>query len=187
MMPRVRFGDVVKEIKISADRLDNQYEYYVAGNHMDTEELRILKRGNFSEPPEPGPAFIRVFKAGQILYGSRCTYLKKIAVADFDGICANTTFVIETKDESIFLQKLLPFLMYSDRFTKFSIDNSKGSTNPYILFSDLAKYEFDLPSIDAQKALSDLFWGMNSVREAYKKLLGAIDDLIKSQFSWQGT
>ena len=136
---RVKLGDVVQEVKVSIDRANNPYKHYVAGDHMDTEELRILRRGKFSEPPEPGPAFIRAFKPGQILYGSRRTYLKKIAVADFEGICANTTFVLETKDESVFMQNLLPFLMYSERFTQFSINNSKGSTNPYILFSDLAK------------------------------------------------
>ena len=181
-MGRVCFGDVVQEIKVSINRANNPYEYYVAGDHMDTEELRILRRGKFSEPPEPGPAFIRAFKPGQILYGSRRTYLKKIAVADFEGICANTTFVLETKDESVFMQSLLPFLMYSERFTKFSISNSKGSTNPYILFSDLAKFEFDLPSLAEQKKLAELLWAANAAREAYKKLLEATDELVKSRF-----
>jgi type I restriction enzyme S subunit len=149
---------------------------------MDTEELRILRRGSFAEPPEPGPAFIRVFKPGQILYGSRRTYLKKVAVADFEGICANTTFVLETKDDNVFLQSLLPFLMYSDRFTQFSIKNSKGSTNPYILYADLARFEFDLPPLAEQYKLADLLWAANATREAYKNLLSATNELVKSQF-----
>ena len=181
-MSKVYFGDVVRDVKITVDRANNPFEYYVAGDHMDTEELRILRRGKFSEPPEPGPAFIRVFNSGQILYGSRRTYLKKIAVADFSGVCANTTFVLETKDEKVFLQRLLPFLMYSEKFTNFSVNNSKGSTNPYILFSDLAKFEFDLPSIVEQHKLADLLWAANAAREAYKKLLNLTDELVKSRF-----
>jgi len=181
-MSKVCFGDVVRDVKINVDRTNNPYDFYVAGDHMDTEELRISRRGKFFEPPEPGPAFIRVFKKGQILYGSRRTYLKKVAVADFDGVTANTTFVLETKDNNIFLQDLLPFLMYSERFTKFSINNSKGSTNPYILFSDLAKYELNLPPLAEQRKLSDLLWAANSAREAYKKLLAATDALVKSRF-----
>lgn len=181
---KVKFGDVVSEMKINVDRSNNPYEYYVAGDHMDSDELSITRRGKFSEPPEPGPAFIRVFKTGQVLYGSRRTYLKKIAVADFDGICANTTFVLETKDKNVFLQCLLPFLMYSERFTQYSINNSKGSTNPYILFSDLAKYEFELPSIPEQRKLADILWAANSVQDAYKQLLVATDELVKSRFLW---
>ena len=179
---KVKLGDVVQELKINVDRSNNPYKYYVAGDHMDTEELRILRRGSFSEPPEPGPAFIRVFKPGQVLYGSRRTYLKKVAVADFEGICANTTFVLETKDNDIFLQRLLPFLMYSDKFTHFSINNSKGSTNPYILFSDLAKYEFNLPPLTEQQKLADLLWTANTTREAYKKLLNLTDEIVKLRF-----
>jgi type I restriction enzyme S subunit len=72
--------------------------------------------------------------------------------------------------------------MYSERFTQFSIKNSKGSTNPYILFSDLARYEFDLPPIEEQRKLADLLWAANEAREAYKKLLAATDELVKSQF-----
>jgi len=182
MMSKVCFGDVIRDVKIKVDRTNNPYDYYVAGDHMDTEELRILRRGIFSEPPEPGPAFIRVFKKGQILYGSRRTYLKKVAVADFDGVTANTTFVLETKDNNVFLQDLLPFLMYSESFTKFSINNSKGSTNPYILFSDLAKYEFELPPLSEQRKLADLLWAANSARESYKKVISATDELVKSRF-----
>ena len=181
-MGKVCFGDVVREVKVNIERSNNPYEYYVAGDHMDTEELRILRKGNFSELPEPGPAFIRAFKPGKILYGSRRTYLKKIAIADFEGVCANTTFVLETKDDNVFLQRLLPFLMYSDRFTQYSVNNSKGSTNPYILFSDLAKYEFELMPLYEQHKLADLLWAIKNTLVAYKKLLAATDELVKSRF-----
>ena len=142
-MAVVKFGDIVRDVKINVDRTNNPYEHYVAGDNMDSEDLTIHRYGNFATD-DVGPAFTRIFKPGQILYGSRRTYLKKVAVADFEGICANTTFVLESKDNSIFDNRLLPFIMLSDAFTRWSIAHSKGSTNPYVLFSDLADYEFDL-------------------------------------------
>jgi type I restriction enzyme, S subunit len=180
-MAKYLFGDIVKEIKEKVDRSNNPYEYYIAGEHMDTDELHLLRRGCF-EGSDVGPAFIRIFKLGQILYGSRRTYLRKVAVADFEGVTANTTFVLESKDESILLQRLLPFIMQSDRFVQHSIKRSKGSTNPYVLFSDLADYEVELPSIEKQKELADLLWAMDSVKMSYKKLIAATDELVKSQF-----
>ena len=180
-MSRVKFGDVVKDVKINIDRLNNPYEYYVAGDHMDSEDLTIHRKGSFATD-DVGPAFIRVFKPGQILYGSRRTYLKKIAVADFEGICANTTFVFETKDPYVLEQRLLPFIMLSKDFTTWSIAKSKGSTNPYVLFSDLADFEFELPSLEEQKILADKLWAAYRLKEAYKKLLVATDEMVKSQF-----
>ena len=180
-MGQVKFGDVVKEVKINIDRTNNPYDYYVAGDHMDSEDLTIRRKGSFATD-DVGPAFTRLFKPGQILYGSRRTYLKKVAVADFEGICSNTTFVLETKDEGILRQRLLPFIMLTEEFTKWSISKSKGSTNPYILFSDLANYEFDLPDIARQDELVELLWQAYATKESYKKMILATDEMVKSQF-----
>lgn len=138
---KVKFGDVVRQCKESVDRDNNPFGRYVEGSHMDSDNIHIRRWGEFGAD-YVGPAFYRIFRKGQVLYGSRRTYLKKVAVADFDGITANTTFVCETKDQSIFMQELLPFLMLTDSFTEHSIRESKGSTNPYINWPDIAKYEF---------------------------------------------
>ncbi len=180
-MSKVKFGDVVREVKKKVDRNNNPYEHYVAGHHMDTEDLRIRRRGRF-DTDDVGPAFIRLFTKGQILYGSRRTYLKKVAVADFDGVTANTTFVLETKNEQVLRHRLIPFIMLSEGFTQWSITKSKGSTNPYVLFSDLAGYEFELPSIEQQDKLVELLWGFVELQDAYNALLKQTDELVKSQF-----
>lgn len=180
-MGLVKFGDLVKEVKINIDRNNNPYEYYVAGDHMDSEDLTIRRKGMFATD-DVGPAFTRLFKPGQILYGSRRTYLKKVAVADFEGVCSNTTFVLETKDESRLRQRLLPFIMLTEDFTKWSISKSKGSTNPYILFSDLANYEFELPDIHRQDELVELLWQAYATKESYREMIRATDDMVKSQF-----
>ena len=177
----VKFGDVVQEIKNNVDRNNNPYEFFVAGDHMDTEELYIKRRGTF-KGSDVGPAFTRIFKPGQVLYGSRRTYLKKVAMADFEGITANTTFILESKDENKLLTRLLPFIMYSDKFTQYSISKSKGSTNPYILFKDLAAYEFNLPSLEEQKKLAETLWQIVSTMESYKKLLSKTDEMVKAKF-----
>jgi len=180
-MTTVKFGDIVRDIKINVDRDNNPYEHYVAGDHMDSEDLTIHRYGNFATD-DVGPAFTRIFKPGQILYGSRRTYLKKVSVASFDGICANTTFVLESKNPSIFDNRLLPFIMLSDKFTQWSVAHSKGSTNPYVLFSDLADYEFNLPSIEEQRKLADKLWAAYHLKESYKKMIAATEEMVKSQF-----
>ena len=180
-MAIVKFGDIVRDVKNNVDRANNPYEFYVAGDHMDSEDLNIRRRGRFATD-DVGPAFVRIFEPGQILYGSRRTYLKKVAVADFSGICANTTFVLESKDPKVFEQKLLPFLMLSNAFTEWSISKSKGSTNPYVLFSDLAGFEFNLPSIDEQKVLAEKLWAAYEVKQSYLKMIDATDEMVKAQF-----
>ncbi len=180
-MRRVKFGDVVQEIKINIDRATDDHEFFIAGEHMDSDNIHITRRGRFSES-DVGPAFTRLFRPGQILYGSRRTYLKKVSVADFEGITSNTTFVLETKDSNVLLQELLPYIMLTDSFTEYATKNSRGSTNPYILFKDLAAYEFDLPEIDEQRSLVTLLSALDKAKEAYKRLLNQTNELVKSQF-----
>jgi len=175
---KINFGDVAKNVKNKVDAEESGLTRYIAGEHMETDNLRIKSWGNIGEG-YLGPAFHRKFSKGQILYGSRRTYLRKVAIPHFDGVCANTTFVIEAKQE--LLPDLLPFIMQSERFTDHSIRNSKGSTNPYINWKDIAKYKFPLPPLDEQKRIAELLWAIeNSIRkwedtielaERYKKAL----------------
>jgi type I restriction enzyme S subunit len=156
---RVAFGDVAKASKEPCDPSDGSVDRYIAGEHMDTDELKIRRWGDIGDG-YLGPAFHRRFRVGQVLYGSRRTYLRKVAVAEFDGVCANTTFVIETRDENVLLRDFLPFVMTSEPFHAFAIAESKGSVNPYVNWSDIARYEFDLPPLDEQQRIADLLWAI---------------------------
>ncbi|MBL3592989.1 MAG: restriction endonuclease subunit S [Synergistaceae bacterium] len=169
----VKFGEVVRQCKESVDRDNNPFGRYVEGGHMDSDNIHIRRWGEFGAD-YVGPAFHRIFRKGQVLYGSRRTYLKKVAVADFDGITANTTFVCETKDKSIFMQELLPFLMLTDSFTEHSIRESKGSTNPYINWPDIAKYEFPLPPLDEQKRIAEILWAADEAICSQRSLVSDV-------------
>ena len=168
------FGDVAIQQKESVERENTNLDKYIAGEHISTEDLHIRKWGVIGEN-YLGPAFHRKFCKGDILYGSRRTYLKKVAVAHFDGITANTTFVIKANSK-IIEPRILPFLMLSDSFTEHSVKNSKGSVNPYINWKDIANYKFKLPPLPEQKRLADLLWSVDEVVESYRKLTCALKE-----------
>ena len=46
----------------------------------------------------------------------------------------------------------------------------------------LYDYEFDLPPIAEQKVLADKLWAAYRLKESYKKLLTATEEMVKSQF-----
>lgn len=175
---KVNFGDVAIQMKGTVDRDNTDLKYYVKGEHMNSEDVHIRAFGNLTDE-YLGPAFIRHFKDGDILYGSRRTYLKKVAVAHFEGITSNTTFVINAK-ENVIDKRLLPFLMLSDQFTEHSIMHSKGSVNPYINWKDLANYEFLLPPKEQQAELADLLWAMDEVIEKDLEVLESLDRYMKN-------
>jgi type I restriction enzyme, S subunit len=151
--------------KEKVDPADGTVERYVAGEHMDSDNLKLSRWGDVGDT-DLGPAFHRRFRPGQVLYGSRRTYLRKVAVAEFDGVCANTTFVVGPTDPEALLPEFLPFIMSSEPFHAFAIAESKGSVNPYLNWGELADYEFDLPSRADQERLADLLWALELHRRA---------------------
>lgn len=173
-----KFGDVAIQQKGKVDRENTSLTRYIQGGHMNSEDLHIRDWGNL-EDEYLGPAFIRKFEKGDILYGSRRTYLRKVAIADFDGITSNTTFVIKANEDRID-KRLLPFIMKSEGFTENSVKNSKGSVNPYINWKDIAKYEFLLPPKDQQVKLAELLWAMDEVIERENSTLEKLEITLNS-------
>lgn len=170
---RVAFGDVVRQVRDRVDPEHTALARYVAGQHMDTDDLRIRRWGLLGDG-YLGPAFHMRFKPGHVLYGSRRTYLRKVAVADFEGITANTTFVIESRDPKILLPELLPFIMQTESFHAHSIMQSKGSVNPYINFSDLTWYEFTLPPLEEQRRLASTLTAVRNEQDSYIRTSSAL-------------
>ncbi len=157
----VRFGDVAIKQNKSVDRENTHLKNYVKGEHMLSEDLHLRDWGDLADE-YLGPAFIRYFEEGDILYGSRRTYLRKVTIAPFEGITSNTTFVIKA-NEAVIDQRLLPFVMLSEGFSQHSIRNSKGSVNPYVNWKDIAGYEFLLPPKAQQAEIAELLWAIDNV------------------------
>jgi type I restriction enzyme S subunit len=176
---RVAFGDVVRQVKDRVDPSTSGLERYVAGEHMDTDDLRIRRWGTIGDG-YLGPAFHMRFKPGHVLYGSRRTYLRKVAVPDFEGITANTTFVVEPRDPRQLLPDFLPLLMTSERFHRHSVAESKGSVNPYVNFSDLAPFELDLPNLAEQRRCAELFVALHGSRYTLDAVSTAVEQLRAS-------
>lgn len=171
----VRYCEVTDKLTRRIQPLTYKIDRIVAGENLESEDFKIRTWQNIGDS-YLGPAFHILFKEGDILYGSRRTYLRKVALADFDGVCANTTYVIRAKEE-IILQALLKHIMLSEKFTQYSIGVSKGSTNPYINWKDLDNFSFQIPDIDIQKIIArilddliNLIEQLKSQRENLKNL-----------------
>lgn len=161
------YCDVTEKLMRKIDPLTYGIERIVAGENLESEDFKIRTWQNVGEG-YLGPAFHVLFKAGDILYGSRRTYLRKVSLADFDGVCANTTYVIRA-NEDILLQDLLKHIMLSERFTQYSIGVSKGSTNPYINWKDLDNFSFQIPDLKTQKEIVNVLDGILAIVEQLKQ------------------
>ncbi len=177
---KVKFGEVVQLSKARcADPLAEGVERFVGLEHLQPGDLRIRSWGKVAD----GTTFTSVFKPGQVLFGKRRAYQRKVAVADFSGVCSGDIYVLESQDTNVLLPDLLPFICQTDAFFEHAVGTSAGSLSPRTNWSSLADFEFALPPIGEQhKALTLLDAAVeqsNSLENAVKALLHVKAAMVK--------
>ncbi len=180
-MAKVKLSDVIIRANTKVDKDNTDLIYYVGGEHFTSGEVTVEQRGLIAGSTI-GPMFYYGFKAGQFLLVSRNPHLRKAGVVDFDGICSEKTFVLESADHQVLSPSYLPFVLQNDRFWDYAVEHKHGSTNFFINWATLANYEFELPNLAEQESIAKLAWAAQTLKKKYIKQVKATDELVKSQF-----
>ena len=180
-MSKVRFGDVASRLNIKVDQANTDLEYYIGGEHIESSEFMIHDRA-LIKGSTIGYQFQFGFRKGDILFMTKNPHLRKTSMVDFDGLCSIATFVIHTNDESVLMQDYLLIEMQTDRFWDYCETHKSGGVNYFINWGTLANYEFELPPIEEQRQLSEKLWSAYRLKESYRRLLKATDEMVKSRF-----
>jgi restriction endonuclease S subunit len=167
-----RFDQIAANITIRVEPADTDLERYVGLEHLDPESLKLRRWGS---PADVIGQKLKFWK-GDIIYGKRRAYQRKLAVADFDGICSAHAMVLRAKQDVI-LPELLPFFLQSETFHQRAMEISVGSLSPTINWSALAKQEFPLPPVDEQRRIADLLWAADDVISGYQDVLEKLKNL----------
>ena len=177
-MSKVSLGEVAIEHKETCKGSKDGFPI-VGLEHLVPEEVTLSAWDEGSDN-----TFTKMFRKGNVLFGRRRAYLKKAAVAPFDGICSGDITVIEAIPDRI-LPELLPFIIQNDDLFDFAVGKSAGSLSPRVKWEHLKNYEFELPDMEKQRELAQLLWAMDATKKSYQKLIAATDELVKSQFMEQ--
>ena len=167
-----RFDQLADQInkRVMPDEAD--VERYVGLEHLDPDSLRIRRWGDTSEVESTK----LLFQPGDIIFGKRRVYQRKVAVADFEGICSAHAMVLRAKSE-IVLPEFLPFFMQSDLFMERALSISVGSLSPTINWKALAKEEFLLPPIQEQARLVEASVAIEATIDGYRNSLDSLNAL----------
>ena len=176
-MPKYRFDQIAINSTEKKKPVEADKDTYIGLEHLDSGNLEVSRWG--SEVAPIGDKL--VMRKGDVLFGRRRAYQKKVAIAPFDGIFSAHGMVLRPI-ESVITKEFFPFFISSDYFLDAAIQISVGSLSPTINWRDLCKLEFNIPSIEQQNAISGMLQEMNHLKNAYGELLKGMDVLVQSQF-----
>ncbi len=168
----VRFGDVVRDVN-EAERnpLGAGLERYVGLEHIEPENLHLRAWGDLTTDEV---SFTKRFRKRQVLFGKRRAYQRKVAVAEFDGICSSDILTFEPKDDAL-LPELLPFLVQSEGFFEHALGTSSGSLSPRTRWSQLQDYQFPLPPKDEQQRIAEILWAADECVQSWRQIKRSLD------------
>ena len=176
-MPKYKFGDLVYNITEKRSPVAGDEELYIGLEHLDSGSLRVTRWG--SKVALKGDKL--VMRKGDILFGRRNTYLRRVSIAPHDGLFSAHGMILRAKTERI-NSEYLPFFIASDYFMDEAIRISVGSLSPTVNWKELKELEFTIPTLEEQEKLVKTLLATNDLKEKYEELLAVTDDLVKSQF-----
>ena len=176
-MPEYRFDEIAINSKEKKKPTEADKSTYIGLEHLDSGSLTVTRWGSDIAPI--GEKL--VMHKGDVLFGKRRAYQKKVAIAPFDGIFSAHGMVLRPK-EAVITRDFFPLFISSDYFLDKAIKISVGSLSPTINWNDLKELVFTIPTIEEQRQIASLIWAAIKAKQAYNKLLSGIDDLVKSQF-----
>ena len=179
-MAKYRFEQIAINSTEKKKPVEDDRFTYLGLEHLDSGSLKVTRFG--SEVAPIGEKL--VMHKGDVLFGKRRAYQKKVAIAPFDGIFSAHGMVLRPR-EDVIDKSFFPLFISSDYFLDAAIKISVGSLSPTINWRDLKTLEFELPDLATQRKLAETLWSINETMEAYKKLISATDELVKSQFMEQ--
>lgn len=163
---RVRFGDVVENLnETERSPAEAGIDRFIGMEHLEPGSLHVREWGNVAD----GTTFTRRCRSGQVLFGKRRAYQRKVAVAEFDAVVSGDIYVLAPKDDRL-IPELLPFLCLSERFFQHAVGTSAGSLSPRTNWSSLASFEFDLPPIDQQRRIAEILWTVDHMIVVHRQL-----------------
>lgn len=162
----VKFDDIAQNVAVRVDPADAKTDVYVGLEHLDPSTIHLRQWGHPSDVTGQKLAF----KKGDVIFGRRRAYQRKLAVAEFDGICSAHAIVVRAKPKMI-LPEFLPFFLQSDIFMERAIEISVGSLSPTINWKTLQVQEFPLPPLAEQKRIAEILWAADEAVEKYESAL----------------
>ena len=160
----VRFDRIAVNISERVEPKKTDLTTYVGLEHLDADNLKIERTGT---PEDVIGTKLKIYE-GDIIFGKRIAYLRKVAVSHFDGIASAHSMILRANETTI-ERCFLPYFLQSDAFMNRAVQISEGSLSPTIKSKTLAQQEFVLPKKEKQKELVKVFQQFDTTIEQLKQ------------------
>ncbi len=181
---------LVKRIDFPKRQVDPRYQPFrsqvlVAPDHIEQKTGRIIKLATAEEQNAISGKY--PFDKGDVLYSKIRPYLRKAALAEFEGICSADIYPL--KPHSNLSSGFLLATVLSEPFSVYATAVSFRSGFPKINREEMSEFVAAFPDVDEQERICDILEAIDKTTEIEKEKLsklqalkqGLMQDLLSGQ------
>lgn len=141
--------------EITAPLVDPKKEVFaslphVFGNNIESGMCRLTYLNTAEEDGMISGKYL--FKPGNVLYSKLRPYLRKVIVAEFQGLCSADMYPIEV-NPTVLDPHFTAWMLLSDQFTKYADEQSRRARMPKLNREQLFAWEAPIPPLSLQRQL----------------------------------
>ena len=122
-------------------------------NYVGVENLLQNKAGKTKATSVPTTGMVIAYQKNDILIGNIRPYLRKVWLADCEGGTNGDVLTVQIEDTEKVLPRFLYYVLSSEKFFLYDIQNSKGAKMPRGSKDAVMKFEIPLPPIEVQEEI----------------------------------
>lgn len=152
--PRIALGEVATIVAPQVDPRIPEYGAlpHVNGENIESGTCRILYLNTASEEGMMSGKYL--FDPGDVLYSKLRPYLRKVAVAEFEGVCSADMYPIKVQPSQLD-PWFLAWVLVSEEFTAYADEESRRARMPKLNREQLFAWEAPVPPLDVQRSVAD--------------------------------
>jgi len=122
-------------------------------NYVGVENLLQNKAGKTKATSVPTTGMVIAYQKNDILIGNIRPYLRKVWLADCEGGTNGDVLTVQIENTEKVLPRFLYYVLSSEKFFLYDIQNSKGAKMPRGSKDAVMKFEIPLPPIEVQEEI----------------------------------
>jgi type I restriction enzyme S subunit len=142
--------------------------------HIGLEHLSREGRGTEWEPATEVSSSKYEVAPGDILFGQIRSYLRKVCIADVEGVCSTDIFVIEPNGVN---RDYLHAVLSSWPVIKWSIRASVGTKMPRVQWDQFVKVGVPVPSESEQERIAGIIQNLDTRKNALSERKSQLEDI----------
>jgi len=171
---KMKLAEIAQDIRESYSPTRTEKKPYVGLEHIEQQTLQLSEVGRSDETQSAK----KIFKAGDILFGTLRPYFRKVVRPKFDGVCSTDIAVIRPtqKGDGDFLK----YFIANQDFIDYASNISGGTRMPRANWKTLKETVWQLPDLDKQRTIGNILLTYDDLIENNTKRIKILEQIAQA-------